>query len=120
MTARRSDAYEQRLIDHEVRRGRTNEAGALFTAGRESRQQLRGGAAEREWYRRELIAILADARSEAELHGLGLSDEVVREARLGDTLLEAWARFGPPRHRPPPTSPPPHALRRHGATVGVR
>lgn len=93
------EEFEQRLIDHEVRRGRVLEARERFVASRERRQELRSRRGGLHWYRRELAAILAAARTEQELHELGLSDEVVREARLGDTLREAWGRF-----RLPPTS----------------
>jgi hypothetical protein len=40
--------------------------------------------------------MLMGARSEADLEGLGLTDEVIRDAQLGDSLREAWARFHPP------------------------
>lgn len=104
MTGRGRDEIEQRLIDHEVRLSEAREAAELYAAGRESRQEGRLGQADRRWYRAELVSILAGARTEADLHGLGLSDRVVREARLGETLREAWTRFRP-RHLAPPREP---------------
>lgn len=101
MAARRSrEEVEQRMIDHEVRLTRAREAGQMYVARLRARQERESNEAERQWYRRELISMLRSARTEADLHGLGLSDRVVREARLGGSLLEAWARFCPP--------PPPH------------
>jgi hypothetical protein len=104
MPAQRREEFEQRLIDHEVRRGRVDEAREQFTALRESRWESRSSWEDWRWYRRELIAMLAAAGTEAELRGLGLSDEVIREARLGATLLEAWARFHLPQFAPSPAS----------------
>jgi hypothetical protein len=104
MTAPRRQEFEQQLIDHEVRVSRVREAGEMYAAGRDERRDSRSSLADRRWYRGELISMLAAARTEAELDGLGLSDEVVREAGLGDSLLQAWARYGPAHlgGRPPP------------------
>jgi hypothetical protein len=102
MATRRREETEQRLIDHEVRLSEAREAGERFTAARESRRDARGRQSDRLWYRRELIAMLRAAQTEDELHELGLSDAVVREARLGDSLAEAWASFRLWQFSPPP------------------
>ena len=96
MTARSREETEQRLIDHEVQMSKVRETRQRHAATRESWQVRESGRADRRWYRGELITMLAGARTEADLHGLGLSDAMVREARLGDTLAEAWTRFRPP------------------------
>ncbi len=90
--------YEQRLIDHEVRLTESREAIARYLGGRQSREDGRSSAAEERWFREQLIAMLAGASSEDDLAGLGLTDELVRKARLGDSLAEAWARH----HHPSP------------------
>jgi hypothetical protein len=93
MAAPRTEEFDQKLIDHEVRVTKAREAGEIHAAGRDSLAERQNSQADRRWYRGELVAMLTAARSEADLHGLGLSDAVVREARLGDSLLEAWTRF---------------------------
>ncbi|MBW3570500.1 MAG: hypothetical protein KY467_05295 [Gemmatimonadetes bacterium] len=100
MGANRKDQLEQRLIDHEVRLSEARETGYRYTAARELRRERGSREADRRWYRGELVAMLTAARTERELHGLGLSDQVVREARLGDSLLEAWMRFHPQPYHP--------------------
>jgi hypothetical protein len=97
MAARRTNAFEQKLIDHEIRVSKVREAGELYAASREARRERRSGLSDRRWYRDQLISMLMAARTEADLEGLGLSDEVVREAGLGDSLHETWAGF----HSPP-------------------
>jgi len=93
MAAPRRKEFDQKLIDHEVRMSKMREAGEIHAAGRDSLRERQSRQADRRWYRGELVAMLTAARSEADLQGLGLSDDVVREARLGDSLLEAWTRF---------------------------
>lgn len=94
MTVRHREELEQWLIDHEVRLSEAREAAQRNLEARAAWQ------ADQQWYRSQLIAMLADARTEEELRGLGLSDKVVREAGLGASLAEAWRRFDP-RHSPP-------------------
>lgn len=96
MARQRTQEHEQRLIEHEVRLSNAREAGALYAASRDARQDRRTAAADRRWYRKQLISMLIEAGTEADLEGLGLSDEVMREARLGDTVHAAWTRFHPP------------------------
>lgn len=96
MAARRTQETEQRMIDTEVRRSVAREADEAFTAARDAHQERESSRADRRWYRGELIAMLTAAKTASDLHELGLSDDVVREARLGDTLVQAWARFRPP------------------------
>lgn len=93
--AGRSPEQEQRVINFEVLMSRTREAAVRFDAMRLGRRQRLADVQERRWYRRELIAILGSAPTEREVADLGLSNEMVREARLGNTVKEAWARFGP-------------------------
>ncbi|WP_420129257.1 hypothetical protein [Longimicrobium sp.] len=93
MAEQRSIEFEQKLIDHEVRISEAREAGEVFAAGRDARLERSRSQADRRWYRAELIAMLGAARTERELRELGLSDAVVREARLGDSLLAVWAHF---------------------------
>lgn len=95
MAARSREELEQRLIDHEVRLSEARETGQRYTASLKLCQASQSGQADRRWYRGELVSMLAAARTEADLHGLGLSDEVVRDARLGKSLREAWERFRP-------------------------
>lgn len=100
MTARRTNTFEQKLIDHEVRVSEAREIGERHVAGRDVRRERTSSQADRRWYRRELVDMLTAARTEDDLRELGLSDEVVREAGLGDSLMEAWARFRGPHHAP--------------------
>lgn len=93
MTTKGREELEQRLIDHEVRLTRAREAGELYAAARDARKEKQSGQADRRWYREQLISMLKAARTEADLEGLGLSDEVMREARLGESVHEAWTRF---------------------------
>lgn len=92
-TTQNRDEYEQRLIDHEVRISRAREAVAKYQGGRESREERRSGAAEERWFRKQLVSMLSGAATVQDLEGLGVSDEVVREARLGESVAEAWARY---------------------------
>lgn len=115
MAAHRREEIEQRLIDHEVWLSTFREAEEIYAAGQASRRDVQRGAADRRWYRRELVAMLSAARTEREARELGLSDAVVREARLGDTLLQAWARFRP-QHLPPPRVPERTEARAPGRT----
>jgi hypothetical protein len=85
--------YEQRRIDHEVRLSRAREVVEGYVGGRASREERRSSAAENRWFREQVAAMLAGAAREEELAGLGLSDAMVREARLGDSVAEAWARY---------------------------
>ncbi|HEX6371899.1 MAG TPA: hypothetical protein VF006_23450 [Longimicrobium sp.] len=96
MTAQRREDLDQRLIEHEVRLSKAREAGEQHAAFRDAWEVQQSGRADRQWYRRQLISMLAEARTEADLTGLGLSDEVIREARLGKSVHEAWTRFHPP------------------------
>ncbi len=93
MAQQRREELEQKLIEHEVRLSTAREAGELYVASRAARQDERSSVADRRWYREQLISMLMEARTEADLEGLGLSDEVVREARLGNSVHEAWSRF---------------------------
>jgi hypothetical protein len=97
MARQRTEELEQKLIEHEVRLSKAREAGALYALGREARKDSRSSVTDRRWYREQLVSMLIEARTEADLEGLGFSDEVVREARLGNSVHEAWARF----HCPP-------------------
>ena len=103
MMSRPSDEMDQRAIDHEVRLTELRERRQRYATSRGLLQERESGRADRRWYRRELIAMLTAAQTEADLHGLGLSDDVVREAGLGESLVEAWTRFRP--HRPLPVNP---------------
>ena len=96
MTARSKEEMEQRVIDHEVHLSKVRERSQRYAASRESHEVRESGRKDRRWFRGELIAMLAAARTEADLHGLGLSDDLVREVGLGDTLTQAWTRFRPP------------------------
>jgi type II secretory pathway component PulF len=92
MASTRREEFEQRLIDHEVRVTRAREAVEQYQGGRQSRAELRTSAAEDRWFREQLITMLAAASTLEDLAGLGLTDELVRTTRLGDSLAEAWAR----------------------------
>jgi hypothetical protein len=85
---------EQRIIDHEARVTRTQELRAFSDGARERRREQRDANAEERWLREGMISILRAAESEREVRELGLSDEVIREARLAQSLAEAWQRFG--------------------------
>lgn len=95
MNAQRREQLDQRLIEHEVRLSKAREAGELYALRREAREDHWSSAADRRWYREQLISMLMAAPTEADLEGLGLSDEVMRDARLGESVHEAWARFHP-------------------------
>jgi hypothetical protein len=99
MARQRTKEFEQRLIEHEVRLSKAREAGERYALGREAREDQWSSAEDRRWYREQLISMLIEARTEADLEGLGLSDEVIREARLGDSVHAAWTHFHPsPNH----------------------
>lgn len=87
---------DQSIIDHEVRLGRMEAGLERVRASRQARDETRRAAAEARWFREQYVAMLRSAASEEELQGLGLSDEMIREARLGDSLLEAWKALRPP------------------------
>jgi hypothetical protein len=98
MTAQRRKELDQRLIEHEVRLSERREAREQYAARVAARYDRQSGQGDRRWYRGQLISMLVEARAEADLAGLGLSDEVMREARLGESVHEAWTRFHPPRN----------------------
>lgn len=93
--ARPTTDREQSLIDHEVRVSRTQETMHLAHEGRERRRDGRSIRAEDAWVRDQLIHMLKGAETEEELSDLGLSDDVIQEARLGDSVVEAWSRYRP-------------------------
>lgn len=95
MTAQRRKELDQRLIEHEVRLSERREAREEYAARLKVRHDQLSGHADGRWYRDQLISMLMEARTEADLSGLGLSDEVMREARLGDSVHAAWTRFHP-------------------------
>lgn len=84
---------EQRIIDHEVRLSRAREAVAHTRGKREGRSTRRAAAAEQAWHRENVISMLGSVATEQELQELGLSDDVVQEVGLGDSLLRAWKAF---------------------------
>lgn len=93
--ARPTDDPEQRQIDQEVRLSRTRETMHLSHEARERRRDRRSARAENAWFRDQLILMLKGAETEEELAGLGLSDGLIQEANLGDSLVQAWSRFRP-------------------------
>jgi hypothetical protein len=82
---------QQRIIDHEARLSRA--AGLVHDY--QERQRARAAARlsweQSAWLRRQLAQMIAESPRD-ELHALGLTDEMVRESRLGDTLQAAWDR----------------------------
>lgn len=93
--AENRDGLEQRIIDHQVRLSGVREAAEAYYASREDRRERRTVFAEKRWERGQVISMLAGAASERELEHLGLSDALIREAGLGDSLAHAWTRFRP-------------------------
>jgi hypothetical protein len=93
MDTQRKEQLDQRLIEHEVRISERREAREQYVAGLGVRHDQQSGQADRRWYRGQLISMLMEARTEADLAGLGLSDEAIREARLGESVHTAWTRF---------------------------
>lgn len=115
MAKERTPQLQQRMIEHEVRLSEKREAGEQYTARLEARFDQQSGHADRRWYRDQLVSMLMEARAEADLSGLGLSDEVIREARLGESVHEAWTRFHPPANHPThPRGAPGSSLLRPG------
>lgn len=88
-----SNEQEQRIIDHEVRVAHTEALVEQTRAARRARVENRGLEAESQWFRQQYITMLRSAATSQELHDLGLTDELVRDARLGGSLTEAWERF---------------------------
>ena len=91
----RGENREQRIIDHEVRLSRTREIVERFAAREgvwaeryEARQQTA-------WLRRRLIDLIASTPLE-EMENLGLTDQSVRDVRLGTSVREVWERLHPP------------------------
>ena len=101
MAQERTSEFQQRMIEHEVRLSEAREAGEEYAVRLGDRFDQQSGYADRRWYRDQLVSMLMEARTEADLAGLGLSDEVIREARLGESVHEAWTRY----HPPPPQLP---------------
>lgn len=91
---------EQRIIDHEVRVARTRAAVQRVHATREAQRERRQALQEMLWLREQCVAMLRTAATEEELQGLGLTDEVMRELRLGDSVSAAWHRFTRSRLHP--------------------
>lgn len=93
---RSREVLEQRLVDHEVLLARTEAAIQQVRGSRQSRGERRAALQEELWVREQYVAMLRATETEQELPGLGLTDEMIREVRLGDSLAAAWHRFGPP------------------------
>lgn len=85
--------YDQRIIDHEVKLTRTTAALERALAGQKARGERRQALAEALWVRQQYVAMLRSARDEGELRELGLTDEMIRDVRLGDSVSAAWRRF---------------------------
>lgn len=87
---------QQRIIDHQVLLA---QAGVLREQSRIARQgRIDGRAAQGElqWLREQYLSMLRAAETEVEARQLGLTDEVVREARLGMSVADAWERTRTP------------------------
>lgn len=97
---------EQRMLDHEMRLSRTAELVLRYRAARRARLAARAAWEQDTWMRREISEMIAAARRD-ELDHLGLTDDVVRELRLGDSVLEAWEKLHPApfNFAPPPRKP---------------
>lgn len=91
----RSRDEEQRIIDHEVRLSRARESVAQCHDRQQRWSDRRAATAEQDWYREEVVSILAAATTEQELQSLGLSNRVIREVGLGESLLKAWRSVHP-------------------------
>ena len=83
-----SDAQQQ-IIDHEVRLSRAAALVHEYQRRRSLRAEARLHWEQATWLRRQLAGMIADMPRD-ELHELGLTDQMVREARLGDSLQAAW------------------------------
>lgn len=95
-----SQDLEQRAIDHEVRLARARTVLEACRIARLLRMESKEARGELLWLREQYFSMLRAAGTEQEVRELGLTDEAVREARLGATVAEAWQRV----HRliPPP------------------
>lgn len=109
---------EQRIIDHEVRLSRTREIVEGYAAGRRARGESREAWRQAAWMRERLAGLIAGASLE-ELDSLGVTDQVVRELRLGASVQAVWRRLH--SSPPPPTQlSPPGARRAPRARVRPR
>lgn len=89
------------MIDHEVRLARTEAAIQRARGTRQAHGARRQALQEKLWMREQYVAMLRTASTQEELQALGLTDEMMREARLGDSLAAVWHRFGPAGGDPP-------------------
>jgi hypothetical protein len=89
------ESRQQRLIEHEMRLSRTRALIDRYAAWMQERDDARDAGRETAWVRRRMAEMIAGA-SPDELHALGVTDEVVREMRLGTSLRDAWSRLHPP------------------------
>ncbi len=86
---------DQRIIDNEVRLSRSRALIEDTFLQRERWADAREAGEEAAWLRGRLAAMIAGA-SGGELEELGLTDDMVREAGLGNSLRDAWERLHPP------------------------
>lgn len=90
---RSSSDQEQRIIDHEVLLARAEAALARATVARDERRQRKAALDELLWVREQYVAILRAAATEQEARDLGLTDEVIRDVELGDSMADVWRRL---------------------------
>ena len=102
MTTPSRDDLEQRAIDYEVRLAHARVVQEQSRIARLQRMESKEARGELLWLREQYFSMLRAAGTEQEVRELGLTDEAVREARLGATVADAWQRV----HRfIPPASP---------------
>jgi hypothetical protein len=88
---------EQRIIDHQVLLSRTREIMERFAARERAWGDRREARQQTAWLRRQLADLIASASPE-DLEALGVTDQAVREVRLGASVQAVWRRL----HVPPP------------------
>lgn len=98
---RSREAREQQAIDHEVRLSRSRAIIHDYVVGQQGREEARDSWQQTAWMRGQVADMIAHA-SRDELESLGLTDDMIRELRLGTSLQAAWEA----QHLPPDSMSP--------------
>lgn len=87
--ASNQDRREQRIIEHEVLLSRTRAIIQDYLVARQERADARAATEQNAWMRTQVSDMIARASAD-ELEGLGLTDELMRELRLGTSVQGVW------------------------------
>jgi|GEM_PF-3936973 len=93
--AQSREAREQQVIDHQVLLSRTREIIHDYVAGQQGRTEARDSLQQSIWIRRQIADMIARSTPD-ELDALGLTDDMMRELRLGTSVQAAWEALHPP------------------------